>query len=137
MVNIYDVINNQYPHRLYVRASEGEATQDEHGAWRPTPGGWKLSGPCREETNGRGNTIATAGGEFTTYSALVQIPQSYRERIPEGSEVAVADRDLTDNEIAALEDPQATQELVRTGVIRIAGKCLKYDAGRLHSRVWV
>ncbi len=137
MVRIYDVISNPYPHRLYIRESEGEATQDEHGAWRPTSGGWRLYGPCREETNGRGNTIATAGGEFTTFSALVQIPGSCNGRIPEGAEVAVGDRELTGDEIATLEDRRAVQELVRGGVIRIAGKCLKYDAGRLHSRLWV
>ena len=140
MVNIADVINNQYPHQLYMRESAAEAEQDEHGSWVPPadkPAGWKRYGECREETNGRGSTIRTAGGEFTTFSATVQIPQAYRDRIPEGSEIAVADRELTAAEIATLDDPQACQQLIGAGVLRITGPCLKHDIGRLHSRLWV
>ena len=137
MVNIADVINNQYPHRLYYRASEGEATQDDHGAWRESEAGWKLYGACREETNGKGSTIATGGGKFTTFSALIQIPQGAGERIPEGTEVIAADKELDAATVARLDDANLVQELVNEGTVRIAGTCLKFDLGRLHSRLWV
>lgn len=137
MVNIYDVINNQYPHRLYIRTCEGEATQDEHGAWRPSGGGFRLFGPCREETNGRGNKIRTAGGEYVVFSSSVYIPQANRKRIPEGTEIAVAEEELTEEEIKAIETTEGSQELVMAGKLRIAGECLKFDLGRLHSRLWV
>lgn len=137
MVNIADVINNQYPHRLYYRASEGEATQDEHGAWLQSTASWKLYGACREETNGKGATIATAGGKFTTFSALIQIPQGSGARIPEGTEIIATDKELDAATIASLDDRQLVQELVNEGTVRIAGTCLKFDLGRLHSRLWV
>ena len=137
MVNIADIINNQYPHRLYYRTSEGEATQNDHGGWDGSPAGWELYGRCREETNGKGSTIATAGGEFTTYSALIQIPQGEGPRIPEGTEIIVADIELDDTTVAGLDDRSKVQELLNTGTVRAAGKCLKFDLGRLHSRLWV
>lgn len=136
MVNIADVINNQYPHRLYIRASQGEATQDDHGAWCESGAGWRLYGACREETNGKGSTIATGGGKFTTFSALIQIPQGARERIPEGTEVIAADVELDAATVARLDDRVMVQE-VSKGTVRIAGTCLKFDLGRLHSRLWV
>ena len=137
MVNIADVINNQSPHRLFYRASQGEATQDDHGAWIEGDAGWKLYGACREETNGKGSTIATAGGKFTTFSALIQIPQGAGDRIPEGTEVIATDKELDAATIAALDDRGLVQELVNKGTVRIAGTCLKFDLGRLHSRLWV
>lgn len=137
MVNIADVINNQYPHRLYIRASQGEASQDDHGAWRESEAGWRLYGACREETNGKGSTIATGGGKFTTFSALIQIPQGAGERIPEGTEVIAADIELDAATVARLDDRGMVQELVSMGTVRIAGTCLKFDLGRLHSRLWV
>lgn len=137
MVNIANVINNQYPRRLYIRASQGEATQDDHGAWRESGAGWRLYGACREETNGKGSTIATGGGKFTTFSALIQIPQGAGERIPEGTEVIAADVELDAATVARLDDRGMVQELVNKGTVRIAGTCLKFDLGRLHSRLWV
>lgn len=137
MVNIADVINNQYPHRLYIRASQGEATQDDHGTWRESGAGWRIYSACREETNGKGSTIATGGGKFTTFSALIQIPQGAGERIPEGTEVIAADVELDAATVARLDDRDMVQELVNKGTVRIAGTCLKFDLGRLHSRLWV
>lgn len=127
MVNLADVINNQYPHRLYYRASEGEATQDDHGAWRESEAGWKLYGACREETNGK----------FTTFSALIQTPQGAGARIPEGTEVIATDKELDATTVARLDDAKLVQELVNEGTVRVAGTCLKFDLGRLHSRLWV
>lgn len=137
MVNIADVINNQYPHRLYYRASEEEATQDDHGAWIETGAAWKLYGACREETNGKGTQIATAGGKFTTFSALILIPQGAGDRIPEGTQVIATDEELDAATVARLDDPATVQELTSKGTVRTAGTCLKFDLGRLHSRLWV
>lgn len=137
MVNISDVISSQYPHRLYYRASEGEATQDEHGSWREGAAAWHRYGACREETNGKGATVATAGGAFTTFSATVMIPRGAPGRIPEGTEVIIADRELDDLTAATLDDRGKVQELISRGIVRASGTCLKFDLGRLHSRLWL
>lgn len=137
MVNVTDVINRQYPHHLYRRESAAEATQNELGGWSESEAAWRYCGTCREETNGKGATIATAGGKFTTFSALIQIPQGATERIPEGTEVIVTDTQLEAADVEQLDDRGKVQELVSKGTVRIAGTCLKYDAGRLHSRLWV
>lgn len=137
MVNLADVINRQYPHHLYKRISAGEAVQDEHGSWSASEAAWVYCGTCREETNGKGATIATAGGKFTTFSALIQIPQATAERIPEGTEVLVSEEILDASEVETLDDRSKVQELINSGAVRIAGTCLKFDFGRLHSRLWV
>jgi hypothetical protein len=56
------------------------------------------------------------------------------ERIPEGTEVAIADEPL---EPSALLDQESMTEAKITGKVRISGECLKFDKGRLHSRLWV
>lgn len=137
MVNISTVINSQYPHRLYYRASEGEATQDSHGGWRESTATWRPYGACREETNGKGTTIATAGGTYTTFSATVMIPQGAPGRIPEGTEVIITDRELDDDTVANFDDRSMVQDLISQGVVRASGSCLKFDLGRLHSRLWL
>ena len=111
--------------------------QDDHGAWRESEAGWKLYGACREETNGKGSTIATAGGQFTTFSALIQIPQGADTRIPEGTEIIATDKELDAATVGRLDDAKLVQELVNEGTVRAAGTCLKFDRGRLHSRLWV
>lgn len=135
MVNIADVVNNPYPHRLYMRASE-EATQDSHGGWTATPAAWRLYGACREETNGKGSTVAIAGGKFTTFASVVYIPQGAGDRIPEGTEIIVADWGV-ELDTATLDDQDTVKALVLSGKVRVAGTCLKFDLGRLHSRLWL
>lgn len=137
MVNISDVINRQYPHHLYRRDSGAEATQDSHGGWSGGAPTWIYCGSCREETNGKGTTIATAGGKYTTFSALILIPQGAGKRIPEGTEIIVSAEPLEVADVETLDDADKVQELVSKGTVRIAGTCLKFDAGRLHSRLWV
>lgn len=134
MVDVTAVVNSQYPHLLYKRTSEGEAVQDEHGGWSASPGTWAKFSSCREEPNGKGTTIATAGGKFTTFSSAVYIPQSVTERITEGTEVIIAESEL---DTTKLDDSQYIKDLVNKGTVRLTGTCLKYDRGRLHSRLWV
>lgn len=132
MVAIKDIINNQYPHFLYTRNSEGEAVQDANGSWQTTGAAWKLHASCREETNGKGTQIQAANGRFITFASLIQLPAG-TERVGLGQEVAVADRELTPLE--------QTDEVLRSaeaeGIVRIIGECLKFDKGRLHCRLWV
>ena len=68
-----------------------------------------------------------------TLASLIQIPVGV-ERIPEGTEVAIADEPL---EPSALLDQESMTEAKITGKVRISGECLKFDKGRLHSRLWV
>lgn len=132
MVAIQDIINNQYPHFLYVRNSDGEAVQDANGSWQTTGAAWKLHASCRAETNGKGTQIQAANGRFITFASLIQLPAG-TERVGLGQEVAAADRELLPSELTdeALQDAQAE------GAVRIIGECLKFDKGRLHCRLWV
>jgi len=132
MVAIKDIINNQYPHFLYVRTSGTEATQDANGSWHTEGAAWKLHASCREETNGKGTQIQAANGRFITFASLIQLPAE-TERVGLGQEVAAADRELLPSELTdeTLQDAQAE------GVVRIIGECLKFDKGRLHCRLWV
>lgn len=130
---VTDVASRQYPHYLYKRTSEGEATQDANGSWIETAERWELHSRCREETNGKGTQLQTTNGKFVTFASLVQLPAG-TERIPEGVEVAVLEQPL---EPSALLDQEAMAQAKITGVIRITGECLKFDKGRLHCRLWV
>ena len=136
MVNIANVINSQYPHWLYYRAGQGEAVQDEHGGWGESGAAWRLHGRCREETNGKGATIAAAGGNYITFSATIYLPQG-ASRIPERTPVIAADRELDADTLAKLDDAATVQALISEGAVRSSGDCLKFDLGRLHSRLWV
>lgn len=130
---VTDVVNRQYPHYLYKRTSSGEAVQDANGSWHTSGGAWTFHSRCREETNGKGTQIQAASGKFVTFASLIQIPVGV-ERIPEGTEVAIADEPL---EPSALLDQESMAEAKITGKVRISGECLKFDKGRLHSRLWV
>lgn len=132
MVAVKDIINNQYPHFLYTRNSEGEAVQDANGSWQTTGAAWELHASCREETNGKGTQIQAANGRFITFASLIQLPAE-TERVGLGQEVAVADRELTPSE----QTDEALRSAEAEGVVRIIGECLKFDKGRLHCRLWV
>ena len=106
----------QYPHFLYI-IQPGESMQDEDGNWTETDNETVYIGPCREETSGKGNELRTAGGRFITYTSVIQLPKG-STRIQEGTTIIVSD-DANCNSV------------------RIKGTCLKYDAGQLHSRLWV
>jgi hypothetical protein len=133
MVDISAVINNQYPHFLYKRTS-GQAVQNANGSWvTEGAGAFTLCGACREETNGKGNKVQAANGVFREFSALVQIPVGV-ERIPEGTEIVVTTVEV---EAAQLLSEDFVESAKAEGIVRISGECLKFDEGRLHSRLWV
>ena len=92
MVAIQDIINNQYPHFLYVRNSGEEALQDANGSWQTTGAAWKLHASCREETNGKGTSIQAANGRFITFASLIQLPAG-TERVGLGTGSTAADRE--------------------------------------------
>lgn len=106
----------QYPHYLFVTES-GESRQDESGNWVVTPHALRLHGPCREETDGRGQEIETAGGVFRRFTSLIQLPRG-TQRVADGTHVVIA------NDAAGSE-------------VRIRGEALKFDAGQLHARLWI
>ena len=127
------VTTHQYPQYLYALHT-GEATQNQTtGSWKTGESEWKLKGICREETNGKGHIIHTAGGDSIVFSSLIQIPAG-TERINEGTEIVVAREEI---ESAQLLDSDFMQEAKITGLIIAKGKCLKYDFGRLHCRLWI
>ena len=106
----------QYPHYLFVTES-GEARQDEGGNWTTTPNALRLHGRCREETDGRGQEVETAGGTFRRFTSLIQLPRG-TQRVADGVHVIVT------NDAAGTE-------------VRIRGEVLKFDAGQLHARLWL
>ncbi len=133
MVSTTAVINNQYPHFLYKRTS-GTATQDANGSWiTENEAAFTLCGSCREETAGKGNKIQAANGVFREFSTLVQIPVGV-QRIDEGTEVVVTTQEV---EVTDLLDADFVETAKASGIVRASGECLKFDEGRLHSRLWL
>lgn len=128
---VSEIINNQYPHYLYRRATESEAVQDANGSWQTTGGAWIFHSRCREETNGKGSQIRTASGKFLTFASLLQLPRG-TQYIPEGVEVIATDTELTPEQLSQDTAPDSAE-----GTVRISGECLKFDKGRLHARLWV
>lgn len=135
MVSLSKVISSQYPHWLYARMAHGEAVQDEHtGRWQGEQLGWLRLCRCREETSGRGSQIQAAGGEFISFSAIVQLPKG-APVVEAGTEVAVSDYNYQIG--GTFDNPDFMASAPLGGSFRLRGICLKYDAGRLHSRLWV
>jgi len=123
----------QYPQYLYVLCT-GEAMQNPAtGSFESGNNVWELKGICREETNGKGHVIHTTGGDSIVFSSLIQIPAG-TERINEGTEIIVVREEI---EPAQLLDSDFTEQAKITGLIIAKGKCLKYDFGRLHCRLWI
>ncbi len=89
MVDISAVINNQYPHFLYIRTST-EAVQNETGSWVEAEETARYIGVCRDETGGRGSEAHVAQAVFRDYKSLIQAPVG-TEHIAEGTEVFVTD----------------------------------------------
>lgn len=133
MVNISEVINNQYPHFLYRRTS-GEAIQDDNGSWStPSEAAYSLCGRCREETAGRGAKVQAANGIFREFSSLVQMPTGI-ERIPEGTEIVVTTEEVSPEDLLSVD---FVRQAAESGKVRLAGEVLKFDVGRLHNRAWI
>lgn len=117
----------QYPHYLYVRHCEPETRNEENGDFITGSTRWTFHSRCREETNGAGNVIWTADQRAYQFASLVQMPRG-TTRIPEGSTVLVADRELTAEEQEQEPAPEA---------VRITADCRKFDKGQLHCRLWL
>jgi hypothetical protein len=123
----------QYPQYLYALRTE-EATQAPNtGSWETSPSVWELKGICREETNGKGHTVTTSGGETIVFSSLIQIPKG-TPRINEGTQIAVLREEVLPENL--LNDDFVAQSKI-AGLIIAVGKCMKYDFGRLHCRMWI
>jgi hypothetical protein len=122
----------QYPQYLYALRTE-EATQSPNGSWEIGAAAWELKGICREETNGKGHTIQTSGGETMVFSSLIQIPAG-TPRVSEGTQVAVTREPVAPENL--LNDDFVAQGKI-SGLIVAAGRCMKYDLGRLHCRLWI
>ena len=112
-----------YPHYLYVQIST-PSTTDERGHKHTGETKWVYWGKCREETNGRGEEIRTDDMMSYKFASLVQLPVG-TVRIKEGQTVMV-----TDALIDGITD-------INSDIVRITGKCAKFDPGRLHCRLWL
>jgi hypothetical protein len=127
------VATYQYPQYLYALRT-GEAIQNpDTGSLENGIAIWELKGICREETNGKGHTVVTSGGETLVFSSLVQISRG-TARINEGTEIIVAREEVLPETLLS---DDFTEHAKITGLIVAKGKCLKYDFGRLHCRLWL
>jgi hypothetical protein len=126
------VTTYQYPQYLYALHND-EAIQAPNGSWEPGAACWELKGICREETNGKGNTIQTAGGQTIVFASLIQIPKG-TPRINEGTELLVSREEINH---AQLSDDDFIVNSKITGLVVVSGICQKYDFGRLHCRLWI
>ncbi|MDR2652261.1 MAG: hypothetical protein LBC68_08105 [Prevotellaceae bacterium] len=127
------VATYQYPQYLYALKND-EATQNPvNGSWETGEKTWELKGVCREETNGKGYTIQTSGGETMTFGSLIQIPKG-TPRINEGTEIMVTREEVNPTQLL---NNNFTEQAKISGLIVANGKCMKYDFGRLHCRLWI
>lgn len=108
----------QYPHYLFIPSGGNTGTQDANGDWvQPSGPAMYLLGRCREEVDGKGTEIQTAGGTFYKASSLVQLPKSIA-KVAAGTEVVIT------NDAAGLD-------------IRAKGPVLKFKAWQFHSQLWI
>ena len=124
------VITPQYYQHLYALQHSGESVQDATGAWVTHPSVWRYVGVCREETNGKGSTIATQDGSVVSFASTIYMPVM-AEKVDEGTDVIVLRNQhdsITRNDIEAWK---------RTGECVAEGKVMKCDNGRLHTRIWI
>lgn len=110
------MVIGQYPHYLFAVLG-GDSVQDENGDWIEAGATNVFLSKCREETGGRGAEIQVAGGTFRRFASLVQLPKGAPE-VEGGTTVFVANN-------------------ADGSSVRIMGQSLKFDAGQLHSRLWV
>lgn len=120
-------IRPQYYEFLYILQDGTEATQQTNGSWTPGASGWTLKGACREETNGKGY------GKALTFASLIQLPVG-TTRVPEGTKVIVTSQEVQTSD---LENEAYRRTAKESGLIVAEGVCLKFDFGRLHSRLWI
>jgi hypothetical protein len=123
----------QYPHYLYALKHEDAVQNPNTGSWETGSDVWELWGICREETNGKGHTIATSGGETIVFTSLIQLPVG-TPRINEGTEVAVTRSEVLPE---SLMSNDFVAQAKADGLVLAQGKCMKYDLGRLHCRLWI
>lgn len=123
------VAMQQYYQHLY-RMKNQESVQDSNGQWTQKSASWVYVGICREETNGKGSSVATADGKALVFSSLVQMPTG-TARIDEGTLVLI-----TRNQHATITETMITQGK-QSGEVVATGRCMKFDSGRLHCRMWL
>lgn len=119
----------QYYQHLY-RLTNGEAVQGANGQWTQQSASWVYVGLCREETNGKGSSVATADGQVLVFSSLVQMPTG-TARIDEGTRVLI-----TRSQHDTITETMITQGKL-SGEVVATGRCMKFDSGRLHCRMWL
>ena len=111
----------------------GEAEQAANGSWIEGRAAWELSAACREETNGKGTSIQTADGRTLVFSSLIQLPKG-TARVDEGTKVIVTREPVDEAELLNEDFIKAGKA---SGLIVASGTCEKFDAGRLHCRLWI
>jgi hypothetical protein len=125
------MVTSKYYQHLY-RLVTNESTQDATGAWVQGSKTWVYVGLCREETNGKGSSVATADGNVLVFSSLVYMPIG-TPRIDEGTQILIL---RNQQDVSNITDTFITDGKI-SGEVVIIGRCMKFDMGRLHCRMWI
>ena len=125
------MVTSKYYQHLY-RLVTNESTQDATGAGVQGSKSWVYVGLCREETNGKGSSVATADGNVLVFSSLVYMPIG-TPRIDEGTQILIL---RNQQDVSNITDTFITDGKI-SGEVVIIGRCMKFDMGRLHCRMWI
>lgn len=107
----------QYPHYLFVH-QVSESYKDDDGNWTEPGESFVLHSMCREEPNGKGNTVNVADGNVVVFASNVFLPKGV-ESIAVGTNVIICDsNDVTDRS-------------------RIKGSVLRFNVGQLNAKLWL
>lgn len=107
----------QYPHLLFTKPAL-LPTRDPNGDYIPSPGSesFVLAGPCRQETNGTGQTVVLPDASVSVFAAVIYAPLSIPSPAT-GTTVQIAET---------------------SGVVRLSNLTVKQvDRGQLHLRIWL
>lgn len=128
------MVNTSFQYYQYLYAlNNGEAVKLSNGSWDNSAKAWELKAACREETNGKGATIQTAGRKDLVFASLIQLPKG-TPKINEGTEIVVTSEEVDTNQLL---EPGFIASAKITGLVVVTGVCQKFDVGRLHSRMWI
>lgn len=108
----------QYPHFLFVHVVADSVQDQQTGNWTESVNSWVKHSICREETNGKGQTVNGPDGKAIVFSSTVYMPKS-AATIKEGTEALVSETESIN------------------GAIRIKGQVLKFSPGQLNCRLWI
>ena len=106
----------QYPHFLFTQ--EVSSIQDTNGNWIQSIDNPIMILVCRNETNGKGNTINGIDGKAFIYSSIIYLPLSSPD-FEVGTEISIYEQNSTDSNL-----------ILKMPIVQ-------FSKGQLNKRIWV